>query len=240
MRTFLRLEFLYQQLVYHGEQSSEWSSRASISTLLDIVAILARGDVRGEVLKELERQLYLFDRYSRLPGVDESKLNSVLRNLRTLREDLNSVGPQYLQSLRESEFLNAIKHRSAIPGGTCEFDLPDFSFWLRRDFDERANDLGHWTSAVRALCDSVAELLWVLRESGQTTQETAPHGVHQHALSRDSAACLLRVVLPADAGLYPEISGSQHRFTVRFMTWTHVENRPVQTEDNVDFQLTVC
>jgi cell division protein ZapD len=208
--------------------------------LLDIVAILARGDVRGEVLKELERQLYLFDRYSRLPGVDESKLNSVLRNLRTLREDLNSVGPQYLQGLRESEFLSAIKHRSAIPGGTCEFDLPDYSYWLRRNFDDRSSDLGHWTSAVRALCDSVAELLWVLRESGESSSETAPHGVHQHALSRDSAACLLRVSLPGDSELYPEISGSQHRFTVRFMNWSHVDSRPAQTTDLVDFKLTIC
>ena len=27
MRTFLRLEFLYKQLLYHTEQNSSWSSR---------------------------------------------------------------------------------------------------------------------------------------------------------------------------------------------------------------------
>ena len=47
MRTFLRLEFLYKQLLYHTEQNSSWSSRGSVSSLLDIIAILSRGDVRG-------------------------------------------------------------------------------------------------------------------------------------------------------------------------------------------------
>ena len=40
--------------------------------------------------------------------------------------------------LRDSEFLSAIKHRSAIPGGTCDFDLPDYSYWLNRPAELRA------------------------------------------------------------------------------------------------------
>ncbi len=45
MRTFLRLEFLYQQALYHWEQSSGWSTRATVDSLLEILAILSRGDV---------------------------------------------------------------------------------------------------------------------------------------------------------------------------------------------------
>ena len=61
MRTFLRLEFLYKQLLYHSDEQSPWASRGAIASLLDIVAILSRGDVRGDVLKELERQLFLLE-----------------------------------------------------------------------------------------------------------------------------------------------------------------------------------
>ena len=135
MRTFLRLEYLYRQLVFHVDRESEWASRAAVASLLDIIAILSRGDVRSDIIKELERQIDVFDRYQDLPDIDEGRLGGVLRNLQVLRKDIAAVGPGYLISVRENEFLNSIKHRSAIPGGTCEFDLPDYSHWLRRPYE---------------------------------------------------------------------------------------------------------
>ena len=82
--------------------------------------------MRSDMLKEVERQTNIFERYEDSPGVDEKRVNGILKNLRKLHKGLIGIGPQYLNDLRESEFLNAIKHRSAIPGGTCEFDLPCF------------------------------------------------------------------------------------------------------------------
>ena len=49
MRTFLRLEFLYQQMLYNTEQEADWATRAIIATLLEVLAILSRGDVRSDV-----------------------------------------------------------------------------------------------------------------------------------------------------------------------------------------------
>ena len=57
MRTFLRVDFLYGQALYHNEVATQWGSRAAMSSLLDILAITTRGDVRSDVLKELERHL---------------------------------------------------------------------------------------------------------------------------------------------------------------------------------------
>ena len=51
MRTFLRLDFLYSQALYHNEMQSQWGSRAAMGSLLDILAIAARGDVRADVQK---------------------------------------------------------------------------------------------------------------------------------------------------------------------------------------------
>ncbi|HVO46467.1 MAG TPA: hypothetical protein VMT29_09030, partial [Steroidobacteraceae bacterium] len=45
MRTFLRLDFLYNQALYHTESASQWGSRAAMSSLIDILAITMRGDV---------------------------------------------------------------------------------------------------------------------------------------------------------------------------------------------------
>lgn len=240
MRTFLRIEYLYQQLHHHIQQSSPWSSRSAITGMLDIVAILIRGDVRSDVLKELERQITALDRYQAVEQVDAERLHGVLDNLRNLRAQLYAVGPQYVQELRESEFLNAIRHRSTIPGGTCAFDLPDYSHWLRQNFERRSRDMQDWLQVVRPLCDSVAELLWLFRQSHESTDQVAVNGVYHHTLDRNSATVLLRVSLPGGSELYPEISGGHHRFTLRFMEWPAGNSRPVQAERDIPFSLATC
>jgi len=65
-------------------------------------------------------------------------------------------------------------------------------------------------------------------------------GMFQHSLERGSPCQLLRVSLPAPALVYPEISGSQHRFTVRFYSWAGIDGRPAQVTDDVDFLLACC
>ena len=240
MRTFLRLEFLYKQLHYQSEQESAWSSRGSISSLLDAVAIMSRGDVRGDVLKELERQLFLMARLQQTQNVDSDRLTEVMGKLQSLRGELNAVGPKYLQELRDNEFLNAVRHRSSIPGGTCAFDLPEYAHWLRQGFKRRSTDIENWMAVVRPLCDSVIALLWLVRNSKQSGRQVAVKGVYQHSMSRDSTNALIRLGLPSKSALYPEISGGQHRFTVRLMEWNDDENRPVQIKHDVEFDLTVC
>ncbi|MGI9308026.1 MAG: cell division protein ZapD [Gammaproteobacteria bacterium] len=240
MRTFLRLEFLYQQLVYHGEQSSAWSSRGAISSLLDILAILSRGDVRGDVLKELERQAFMLERLKRMQQVDEKMLKSALGNIQKLRTQLSAVGPKFLQVLRDNEFLNTIRHRSSIPGGTCAFDIPEYTHWLRQDFDRRAADIGEWGDGIKPLCNGVAELLWLLRNSKQAEANTAVKGVYQHALRRDSSISLVRLGLSRELNLYPEISGGHHRVSVRFMQWSKPNSKPVPFDGDVEFTLSIC
>jgi cell division protein ZapD len=240
MRTFLRLEFLYTQLGYHAEQTSSWSSRSAVTSLLDVVAILSRGDVRGDVLKELGRQLFILERLQQTDNIDTSRLDDVMDNLQSRREKLNAVGPKYLQELRDNEFLNAIRHRSSIPGGTCAFDIPEYTHWLRQGFQRRSADILHWLDVVQPLCESVAALLWLIRNSKQPVLQVAANGVYQHSLERNNASALIRLILPGDSGLYPEISGGQHRFSVRLMHWNSAAKRPEQIKRDIEFELAVC
>src|SRR5580704_630932 len=179
MRTFLRLEFLYTQASYHSESPNPWSARAAVSSLLEILAITARGDSRSEVLKELERHVNVLREYQSKTGVDPGRLKSLMSNLVKLRNDLSTVGGNYMGPLRDSEFLSAIKHRSAIPGGTCDFDLPDYSYWLNRPAEVRAAEFDSWLATIRPLCDAIAELLWLTRENARPKTETALGGVFQ-------------------------------------------------------------
>ena len=240
MRTFLRLEFLYHPMLHNSERDDHWATRATISTLLEILAILSRGDVRSEVLSELDHQIGALERFQSHTGVDGGRLDNLMHNLSTGRDEISGIGTGYLQPLKDSDFLNAIKHRSAIPGGTCEFDLPEYSHWLRQPIDRRQQDLAEWIQSIRPLCDGVSEVLWLIRESGQPTEQQAVNGMYQHGMQKDGNCRLLRVSLAEGSQLFPEISGSQHRFTVRFLEWSTVESRAVQTGRDVPFHLSIC
>ena len=240
MRTFLRLDFLYNQALYHNEMQSQWGSRAAMNSLLDILAIAARSDVRADVQKELERHLAQLNVFQSKPGVDSARLRTVMSNLLRLRADLVACGSNYLAGLKDSGFLSAIKHRSAIPGGTCEFDLPDFFFWLNQGTDQRARSFNEWLATLRPLCDAIAELLWITRQQGKPRQETAAGGTFNITFDRDNPIQLLRISVPADSGIYPEISGSHYRCSLRFLTWNGLTARPTQSESDVPFILSCC
>jgi cell division protein ZapD len=174
------------------------------------------------------------------PGVDVERLKTLMTNLVRLRTDLQNAGLTFLQPLRDSEFLSAIKHRSAIPGGTCEFDLPDYYFWLTQPDEVRTRTFNEWLGLLRPLCDAVAELLWLTRQNGRTRKELAQGGTFNITFDRDNPLQLLRISLPAAAGLFPEISGSHYRCNVRFLAWKGLATRSTQTDADVPFVLSCC
>jgi len=47
-------------------------------------------------------------------------------------------------------------------------------------------------------------------------------------------------LLAGGTDLYPEISGSHHRCSVRFLVWQDANTRPIQTTEDVRFTLTTC
>ncbi len=240
MRTFLRLDFLYGQALYHNETASQWGTRSAVSSLIDILAIISRSDVRSDALKDLERQLTQLGEFQSKPGVDANRLKSLIANLTRLRSDLLNAGVANLQPLKDSDFLNAIKQRSSIPGGTCEFDLPDYLYWLSQPDEVRVKAFNQWLTMLRPLCDAVSELIWLTRQNGRTRQETAQGANFMITFDRENPLQLLRIALPASTGLYPEVSGSHHRCNVRFLAWKGVAERPTQADSDVKFLLTCC
>src|SRR5580658_3990515 len=241
MRTFMRLDFLYSQALYQSEIATAASARAAMSGLLDILSITTRSDMRSDALKELERHLTHLNEFQSRPGVDAARLKTIITNLGRLRADLMDAGSTFLQPIRDSEFLNSIKLRSAIPGGTCEFDLPEYFCWLSQPAEARMRAFGQWLGLLRPLCDAIAELLWLTRQAGRSRHEIAKGGVFMIGFDRDAPAQLLRIALPTEESLYPEISGGgQHRCNVRFLKWNGLHARPAPIEEDVPFTLTIC
>ena len=239
MRTFLRLEFLYEQARFHMDGPADFSARATIASILEILAILGRGDARAEVLKDLERQGERLAAFRQTPGVDTDRLNALIAGVERRKRDLTNIGSQFLQSIRDCEFLSAVKHRSAIPGGTCSFDLPDYGYWLKLPLEQRLSQFDAWLDTLAPLCDAVGDLLWFARETGEPQLCSAEGGFYQANLDRSASVNLIRLRLQRAAGVFPEVSAGKHRLTVRFVEWNGIDERPTQTPDRIDFELTM-
>ena len=240
MRTFLRIELLHRQARYHCDDPTELSARAAVSSLLEILTILGRGDVRADVVKELERQGEMLVSFARQPGVDPARLQGLIDELRALQNGVADCGPKFISPLKECDFLNNIKHRSSIPGGTCMFDLPDYAYWLRLPYGQRSRQLQAWLAIIRPICDAVNQVLWLIREANEPDEQIAHEGMYQRNMEKGAVPNLVRVLLPSGGGIYPEISAGKHRFTVRFVKWQGIDERPAQVERDVRFLLALC
>lgn len=238
-RTFLRLEHLFRQLDFHTPQDSTWDSRAAVNGLLDIVAIFGRADIKSDLIKELKRHQEKLAGIRDNPGVNETRLDQILRELNTITLSLQQLGGQLGQGLREDEFLKTIAQRSSIPGGNCAFDLPLYHFWLQQPAESRQNEILAWRSTVEPVYTAVTLLLSLIRGSTTPSRELAEGGFFQQSLDAQSPAQLIRVGLPRESQLYAEISGGKHRFTIRFLAHSD-EERPSQTTQDTTFFLNCC
>jgi cell division protein ZapD len=240
MRTFLRLDYLFRQTRFYADGEDEWHSRTAVSGLLESLAILGRGDVRSDALKELDRQAQKLESFRACPGVDDARLLSLLDLVAERSRQLDEAGNRFLSELHSNPFLASINLRSAIPGGTCEFDLPDFKHWSSRPHAVRLEDLDHWLGRLQPLEQAVHDVLWLTREGAEASGQQATGGLYEQQLEKGTSVQLLRVGLPRESELYPEISGSQHRFTVRFREWHGMRERAELVTADVEFLLACC
>ena len=242
MRTFLRLDFLYSQALYHNEMQSQWGSRAAMGSLLDILAI---ADARRRARRRAEGTRAASRAAQRVPeqarASTPARLRTVMSNLLRLRADLVACGSNYLRraarirsSCRRSSI--AAPFPAAPASSTCRIS----SSGSTRRPTPRARSFNEWLASLRPLCDAIAELLWITRQHGKPRQEIARGGVYHITFERDTPIQLVRIALPQNCGLYPETSGSHYRCSVRLLAWNGLQARPVQTTEDVPFTLTCC
>ncbi len=82
--------------------------------------------------------------------------------------------------------------------------------------------------------------MWLTREGAPVEERVAANGMYQYSVNRELPCRLLRVIVPPGSRYYPEISGSQHRFTIRFMSWSDEDGRSVQVKEDVAFRFSIC
>jgi cell division protein ZapD len=239
LRFFMRLEFLFKQAKASQYGQTVWDSHNTLTTLLEILAIVSRIDMKTEVIKELDRLSASLNALIQFPNINHSTLDQLLTTLGGFKGQLHSLEGPLAQELRENEFLKLLIQRGGVPGGLCDFELPAYRQWLSRPPESRVSDLKQWLAKLDSLRLSIELVLKMVRESAEPTWQCASAGNYQQSLQPETPFQMIRIKLPAGSPYFAEISAGKHRFTARFMEARH-SARPLQTSDDVEFQLSCC
>lgn len=240
IRTFLRLEFLFTRIDHALKQNDELNNRNAIDGLLNILSVFERSDLKQEIVKELERLVSTLSALENTPGVDKQALDSLLDELDQILDSLHMSKAAIGQTLRENDFLYSIRQRASIPGGSCDFDLPAYHFWLRHTpYEARKHQLINWLNQFSSMRAAIEMSLRLIRGSTGFNSASAAAGFFQQSLDSNQPNQLIRVQVMNDTAYYPEISGGKHRFTVRLMHFD-INQRAKQVTEDIDFSLSIC
>ncbi len=240
MRSLLRLEYLFLAIANSMSGGTIWDARNAVAGMIDVTDQLTRADIKGELIKEIERHVNIVGALRNNPGVNQTTLEATLARLEPLLALLKSNACQPGSKLRQNDLITQVRQRLAIPGGMCSFDLPGFHHWLNRAPERRNEQLNNWMEDLRIIEDAVHITLKLVRESAIPRKVSAAGGFYQQNLDAASACQMVRVLVADEDDVFPEISGGKHRFTVRFLHYTEQCARPQQTADTIPFELQCC
>ncbi|AWK13412.1 cell division protein ZapD [Candidatus Fukatsuia symbiotica] len=213
MRTWLRIEFLLQQLTGQKNLNNIASALIFFRTASDLIDVLERSEARTELLKELERQQKKLAQWVGAPNVDTTLINSLRDQLKDCAEVLMST-LRIGKSLKEDRLVNMVRQRLGIPCGCCSFDLPMLHLWLHLPLEQQSQYIDNLINSLIPLSQAVTMILDLIRQSGVLHAEESQNGFFQgNAYNAD----LLRLRIPLQYQLYPQVSGYKTRYSIRFL-----------------------
>lgn len=238
IRTLLRLEDLFERVRFFLSRDSAHEHHACVTGLFEILEVVGRADLKSDLLQELERQRSVLESLRANPAISQDKLDAVLSDIERAFTTLHATAGKSGHELRENEWLMAVKQRSAIPGGTSEFDLPSYHFWMHRPVEVRREDLAGWISPLEPIGAALSVVLRLLRESARASSHVALAGVFSQG-PVDKPAQMLRLSVSREFACVPEVSANKYALNIRFLLPERVQKSRVHDRD-VTFELAFC
>ncbi len=239
IRTMLRLEHLFDRLGRLLARESALDHHFALLTMFEITEVAARADLKSDLLKELERHKAQLVAWRDNPAVSQGALDGAIERIDHAFNGLNQQSGKAGHTLASNEWLNSLKSRIGIPGGTCEFDLPAYHAWQQHPPARRRADLMQWVQTLAPLAEALQLLMQLVRDTGVPHKVVSSGGQFQQSLPPGRTYQLLRLRIAGDSGLVPEITGHRLMVSVRLMKHEPAERLQPSTDD-VTFELTLC
>lgn len=213
IRNYLKLEQLFSQATNCLHTDIEMNHGVFFTSLFAILDTLERNDIRGDLIKDLEKLEQSLILWSQSPDINSSALEDNLKQTVALNCQLKSNSPTWWQ-LKEDKFLASLKQRFAIQGGSSTFDLPQLHFWLHRAEKLKEDNIKHWLALLEQIKQALALVLMFIRQRGEFQTIETDSGFYQ---DNGEGLILLRIKLSSSEPFYPTISGNRFRYSIRFM-----------------------
>uniref|UniRef100_UPI00404741E2 cell division protein ZapD n=1 Tax=Polynucleobacter sp. TaxID=2029855 RepID=UPI00404741E2 len=237
VRNMLRLEYLFARFNQFVRSDDPELHHNAIATLFDLGDIGARGDIKSLLLKEFERQKYNLTGLKSSQKVNQEALLQTLSEIERAATNINQSLGKPNAVIAESEWLNAIRNRLNIPGGTSPIDLPSYHVWKNSPANQRRELLEKFITPLLPWHEACQLFLRLLRQSGEAKDVIAHQGSFQQAPS-GKVYQLMRIAIEDDS-LFSEISANKYLLSVRFLQ-SQRDNKPQTVNADIPFRLTLC
>lgn len=235
IRNYLKLEQLFVQAKSCAPESITDNYQVFFNALFAIFDTLERNDIRGELIKDLEKLEQHLVVWSKSPEINSSALEENLQQAVAFICKLRANLPPWSE-LRNDKLLSSIKQRFAIQGGSSTFDLPQLQFWLNQPLHTVEKSISNWLDKLKELEQSIALVLKFLRQRSEFEIINTESGFYQ---DNGEGLLLLRIKLDKSAQYYPTVSGNKFRYSIRFMLPCEKDGRKYSNQAT-KFELARC
>ena len=231
-RSYLRFESLFLQIKQSISLDNDSDAVTYFKSLFELIELSDRSDIRHDLIKDLRSLLEEMQSWLNSEQADTEAIKALMVEISELISALLVMSKQ-LKFFKDSRFLTSLKQRFFIPGGCCNFDLPQFHFWLSQPIELKRTDTKQWFEYFTVLDRALSLFLKMKRHQGIKSTQQAKNGFFQGEVEH-----ALFIILSVDPALqaYPMISGHKHRYSVRFMN-ANAENSQAE---NIEFEQTFC
>lgn len=238
VRSWLRLEDLYERFQFFLDQEHPLEHHAALLTIFEMLDVAGRADLKSELLQELERQKQTLTGYREHPNVQKEVLDSLISEIEQISTVLINTQGKVGQGLRDNDWLMGIRGRTTIPGGLCEFDVPSYYAWQKKASDKRKQDIQNWIEPLMPLLNAILMVLRLLRDSGTQVTVVAQTGAYQQVL-QGKVFQMLRIGVKPELNVIPEASANKYMMRIRFTTQDG-DMKPKPIDNDIPFELTLC
>lgn len=240
IRICLRLEQLQQQFHYFLERENPNDCKTALGTLLETLKLALRPDLKSKLTQVLAQYNASLSQLH-LPPETDRQLQDIRKKIDSLTQQLHNTHGRIGESLRAHEFLSSLILQTGTPSGICESSSAAYALWLRQPFIERNEQLLKWYETFQLLNQTMQLILFLTRESNLPITVVAKDGFFQQSLAVHPPCQMIRVSIPIDMEIYPEMSVGKYRLAVHFLTPLYSTGvRPQQYRKDVEMQLTCC
>ena len=232
MKACLRVETLFAQL--NGAES-----HLAMLSLLDLIKILERSQLKASLTKELQQHLTRLLPLAESPHIDQRLLGTIMAELQQSLDAIRSLSGKLTGNLRQNEFLHAIANQRHYPASCFSFETPNYYLWLQSPSEICHRELQQWRNELATAETAVNLILRLVRENNPAEKIHAEQGQYHQTIERSSTYQLIRISQPKSDLIFPKITLSKQRLHIQYYQ-PAANRRPQHYDSAIAFKLTVC